>query len=284
MLSRPGVAPKVAASESANPAMPVTKNVLPAAWKVPEVFRARLGEAAGKQRAMESAGHVLLVLHEPPVAGETERRGRFFWREPDGGWKSSSLGAGVQALKKHVAEYAERVETLEDQLLQAQASEDYFRVLQSIAPLCRAGRNMHAALQQAREMAPADRELIALRDQAGEIERAAELLQNDAKHGLDFLIARKTEEQAERGYQMAVSAHRLNLLAAIFFPLATLSAIFGMNLEHGMPQHSHGVFWAVLAIGLVSGVFLTMLIAARPAAGKKEKPAKPRKPNPRKLP
>ena len=284
MLSRPSVAAVVAANETANPAMPVTKNVLPAAWKVPDVFRARLGEAAGKQRAMESGGHVLLVLHEPPGAGETERRGRYFWREPDGGWKSSSLGAGVQALKKHVAEYAERVEAIDDQLLRAQASEDYFRVLQSIGPLYRASRNMHATLQQAREMAPADRELIALRDQAGEIERAAELLQNDAKHGLDFLIARKTEEQAQRSYQMAVSAHRLNLLAAIFFPLATLSAIFGMNLEHGLPQQSNGVFWMVLAIGLLSGMFLTMLIAARPAAAKKEKPAKPRNPNLRKLP
>ena len=282
MLSRPRVA-AVTPSESANPAMSIAKNVLPPAWKVPDVFRARLGEAAGRQRAMESGGHLLVVLHEPPGWGESERRGRYFWREPDGNWKSNSLGAGIQALKKHIAEYAERVEALDDQLQQAQVSDDYFRVLQAVAPLSRAARNMHAALQQAREMAPADRELIALRDQAGEIERGAELLQNDAKHGLDFLIARKTEEQAQRGYEMALSAHRLNLLAAIFFPIATLSAIFGMNLEHGLPQQSNAVFWGVLAVGLLSGMFLTLVIASRPA-GKKAKTAKPRKPNPRKLP
>ena len=283
MFSRPSVA-AIAPSEPANPAMPIAKNVLPPAWKTPDVFRARLGEAAGKQRAMESAGHLLLVLHEPPSWGESERRGRYFWREPDGSWKSNSLGAGIQALKKHVGEYAERLEALDDELQQAQASDDYFRVLQALAPLCHASRNMHAALQQAREMASADRELIALRDKAGEIERGAELLQSDAKHGLDFLIARKTEEQARRGYEMAVSAHRLNLLAAIFFPIATLSAVFGMNLEHGLPQQSTGAFWGVLVVGLASGMFLTVVITSRPAAGKKSKPAKPRKPNPRKLP
>ncbi|HUY87911.1 MAG TPA: CorA family divalent cation transporter [Pirellulales bacterium] len=287
MLSRPIVATVVTPSEPANPAMPAAKNVLPAAWKVPDVFRARLGEAAGRQRTMESAGHLLLVLHEPPVSGETERRGRFFWRDADGVWKSNSLGAGVQALRKHVAEHADRVEALDDQLQQAQLSDDYFRVLHSLAPLYRASRHLHAALQQAREMAPADRDLITLRDQAGEIERAAELLQSDAKHGLDFLIARKTEEQAQRGYEMAVSAHRLNLLAAIFFPIATLSAIFGMNLEHGLPQRSTGVFWTVLVIGLVSGMFLTLLVASRPTSrstSSASKPAKPRKPNLRKLP
>ncbi|HVX61526.1 MAG TPA: CorA family divalent cation transporter [Pirellulales bacterium] len=242
------------------------KTILPAGWQVPEIFRARLGENAGRQRAMQSEGHLLLVLHEPPEPGETERRGRFFWREPNDSWKSNSLGSGVMALKKHVAEYAERLEALDDQLQTAGSSDDYFRVLQSLAPLYRAARNMHAALQQAREMISSDRDLIVLRDQAGELERSAELLQSDARHGLDFMVARKSEEQAQRGYEMAVSAHRLNLLAAIFFPIATLSAIFGMNLEHGLPLQSPAAFWIVLVFGLVGGLFLTLLIANRPRA------------------
>jgi Mg2+ and Co2+ transporter CorA len=231
---------------------------------------------------MESEGHLLVVLHEPPNPGETERRGRYFWREPDGIWKSNSLGTGIQALRKHVAEYAERFQALDDQLQQATTSDDYFRVLQEVAPLHRAARNLHAALQQARELLPADHDLVVLRDQAGEVERAAELLQSDAKHGLDFLVARKTEDQAQRGYEMAVSAHRLNLLAAIFFPIATLSAIFGMNLEHGLPQQSQGVFWGVLIFGLVSGAFLTLLVASRPAGRTAAKPAPPKKPHLRK--
>ena len=248
------------------------KTILPAGWQVPEIFRSRLGENAGRQRAMQSDGHLLLVLHEPPEPGETERRGRYFWREPNGNWKSNSLGSGILAIKKHVAEYAERLEPLDDQLQTAASSDEYFHVLQSLGPLYRAARNMHAALQQAREMIPADRDLIVLRDQAGELERSAELLQSDARHGLDFMVARKSEEQAQRGYEMAVSAHRLNLLAAIFFPIATLSAIFGMNLDHGLPLQSPIAFWIVLVFGLVGGMFLTLLIASRPRGG-----ARPRK-------
>jgi hypothetical protein len=284
MLSRPIVATIVPSTDPASAAMPSNKSVLPPAWKVPDLFRARLGETAGRQRAMESEGHLLLILHEPPNPGETERRGRYFWREPDGSWKSNSQGTGIQALRKHVAEYAERFQALDDQLQLATTSDDYFRVLQEVGPLYRAARNLHAALQQARELLPADRDLVVLRDQAGEVERAAELLQSDAKHGLDFLIARKTEDQAQRGYEMAVSAHRLNLLAAIFFPIATLSAIFGMNLEHGLPQQSPGAFWGVLLVGLVSGTFLTLLIASRPAARTAAKPAPPKKSQIRKRP
>jgi hypothetical protein len=33
---------------------------------------------------------------------------------------------------------------------------------------------------------------------------------------------------------MAVASHRLNLLAATFFPIATISAIFSMHLSHGL--------------------------------------------------
>lgn len=244
--------------------MAPNKVILPPTWKVPETFRSRLGESAGRQRAMTADGHLLIVLHELPRAGVAERQGRFFWREPDGNWKSNSLGVGIQALKKHVAEYAERIDRLEEQLQEADNSDDYFRVLHPVTPLCRASRNMHATLQQAREMLPADHDLIVLRDQAGEIERAAELLEIDARHGLEFMIARKTEEQAQRGYEMAVSAHRLNLLAAIFFPIATLSAIFGMNLNHGLSPHSPATFWTVLVVGLVSGTLLTIVIANRP--------------------
>lgn len=259
------------------------KTILPPTWKVPELFKARLGESAGRQRAMESEGRLLLVLHEPPKPGEAECRGRLFLREPDGSWKSNSLGVGVQSLKKHLAQYAELIESLDNQLQAAVDSDDYFRVLQAITPLYRAARNLHATLQQAREMIPADRELIVLRDQAGEIERAAELMQADARHGLDFMVARKTEEQAQRGYEMAASAHRLNLLAAVFFPIATLSAIFGMNLDHGLPHQSPGAFWVVLLIGLVAGMILTLLIAGRPRSAD-GKPPKTKPRNLRKLP
>jgi hypothetical protein len=52
----------------------------------------------------------------------------------------------------------------------------------------RTTRHLHATLQEARESAPDDRDLINLRDQAGELERAVELLHGDAKNGLDFTM------------------------------------------------------------------------------------------------
>ena len=60
------------------------------------------------------------------------------------------------------------------------------------------------------------------------------LLYNEARNSLDFSIARRGEEQARSSHRMAVSAHRLNLLAAFFFPIATLTALFGVNLRHGL--------------------------------------------------
>jgi hypothetical protein len=250
------------------------KTVLPPTWDVPETFKARLGEDVGRQRAMASDGHLLLVLHEPPEADDVERRGRLFWRDAQGNWKSNTLGTGVQALRKHLADFSDRVDRLDRQFQQADDAGDYFDILQGIAPLHRTSRNLHAALQDARELLPQERDLIVLRDQAGTVERTAELLHQDAKNGLDYTIARQSEQQAERSYEMAISAHRLNLLAAAFFPLATLCAVFGMNLRHGLEGWpSPLAFWGVLLVGLVSGMLLALAIAQRP---RKRHPTVPR--------
>src|SRR5262245_40868905 len=238
-------------------------------WVVPAQFGSRLGDAVGRQRAMFADGHLLLVLHEPPVAGVPERTGRTFWRDAEGAWRSRPLGDGVQALKRHVGEFAERVDELESQWQTAATAEDFYLLLRAIAPLHRTVRNLLATLQQARELVPADRDLINLRDQVGEIDRAIELLHSDAKNGLDFTVAHQAEQQAERTYDMAVAAHRLNLLAATFLPLATLSglygAIFGMILAHGEQEWSTpALFWGVMGVGLLTGVWLAKLIARKP--------------------
>ena len=70
---------------------------------------------------------------------------------------------------------------------------------------------------------------------------------------------------------MAVSAHRLNLLAAAFFPVATLSAIFsailGMLLVHPAEQgwSTPTLFWCLLGTGLACGLVLARAIARAPA-------------------
>jgi hypothetical protein len=253
------------------------KSILPATWTVPDDIIARLGESAGKQRPMFSSGHLLLVLHEPPGPDDTQRVGRFFWRDAEGAWKSSNLGPGIPSLRKHVAEFMERIETLDDEFQAAATADDYFRILQEVTPLFRTIRHLHATLQQAREMIPNDRELISIRDLAGAAERAAELLQTDARHGLDFTIARSAEEESRRMYQMALSAHRLNVLAAIFLPLATISTVLGMNLRHGWENSGPEAFWIAVAIGAFSGLLLTMIVANRPVPPLEPRRAEKRK-------
>jgi Mg2+ and Co2+ transporter CorA len=162
---------------------------------------------------------------------------------------------------------------LEKDMESADDASDYYALLRAVAPLHRSARNLHATLQQARELVPADTDLINARDQSAEIERALDLLHTDANHGLDFTIARHAEHQAEATHQMAVAGYRLNLLAATFFPIATIGAVFGMNLPHGFedPQY-RGLFWFLLVFGLMSGVALAVVIARRPlsaATGKR---------------
>jgi hypothetical protein len=246
---------------------------IPPDWQVPATFTSRLGDTAGRQRAMAADGHLLLVLHEPPEAGALDRAGRLFWRDAQGEWRSKSLGDGAQALKRHVAQFADRLEDLEKQWQRAASAEDFYLLLRAIAPLHRTTRNLYATLQEARELAADDRDLINQRDRVGEIERAIELLHGDARNGLDFTVARQAEQQAQRTYEMAVAAHRLNVLAAIFFPIATLSgiysAVFGMMLAHGdawqHPWSTPGLFWCVLALGLLGGLVLAKRVARKPA-------------------
>ncbi len=54
------------------------QSILPAVWDVPQKFRDRLGQIAGKQRAMSAEDHLLILLHSPPKPEEDERVGRFF--------------------------------------------------------------------------------------------------------------------------------------------------------------------------------------------------------------
>jgi hypothetical protein len=242
---------------------------IPPDWHMPAAFSSRLGDSAGRQRAMASEGHLLLVLHEPPAPGSAERAGRLFWRDAEGVWHSRNPGDGLQALKRHVGDFADRLDEFEKQWQAAGTAEEFYGLLRAVAPLHRTARNLYSTLQKARELFPEDRDLINLRDRAGEIDRAAELLHGDAKHGLDFTVAHQAEQQAERSYEMAVAAHRLNVLAATFLPIATLSglygAIFGMLHVHGRQEWSTpALFWGIMAVAMLSGFLLARLIARKP--------------------
>ena len=237
---------------------------IPLAWDVPEEFRNRLGSHVGRQRLMCQDDELLMVLHAPPLPDEDERRGRFFWRKSDGTWVSDQLGQGPGSVMKHLNEYDQRLSELEKREDEAEDAEDHFAIMESLAPLHRAIRNMHAVMQELRRRLPELREVINMRDQAYELERMAELLAAGTKNSLDYKIARGAEEQAIASDRMAVSAHRLNMLVAFFFPLATLTAVFGMEIRSGLEQMQQPhAFLGVIAVGLLMGVVLMLFVRSR---------------------
>ncbi len=239
------------------------KSVLPATWDLPAEIRQRVGEKAGRQRVMIADGHLLLILHRPPKHNDTDRAGRFIWRKPDGAWQASDLGSGSQVLSRHLTEFADVIERYDQQEDDATGIADYYSILEGMSPVHRAVRNLHTALQEAREKNPTDRDLINSRDRAYELERTADLLVTDVRNALEFATARKTEEQAAAAHQMATSAHRLNMFVGFFFPIAALTAIFGTNLSHPLEKYlpPPNAFFTVIGTGVILGVIFASYIS-----------------------
>jgi hypothetical protein len=225
-----------------------------------------MGTQAGRQRAMVHEGHLLLILHDVPGPDEIERRSSLFWRAPDGSWKSTAGKGGITALREHVAAFCKAASALEERADLAKRAADFFAVLREATPLLRSARNLHKALQEARD-AIDDPELISLRDQAYEAERTLELVHAEAKDGLDFRIAERAEQQAETSHHLAVSSQRLNLLAALFFPITALGSVFGMNFLHRFETaYAPWLFWGVVALAFASGFVLRARVDRRDAA------------------
>ena len=239
--------------------------LVPDNWDVPEIFRRRLGDRVGRQRAMYADGHLLLVLHVPPHGEEPERIGRLFWRRPDGVWKAAHSDAGIKALDDHLEEFHHQLEIWDQREEAAVTAADYFTILSALTPLYRTVRNQHLALQQARSELSDARDVINFRDEAYELERQADLLLQDSRNSLEFSIAKQTEQQARAGHHMAVAAHRLNILVAFFFPIATLSAYFGTNMKHGLEEMAAPVpFIALLIVSLLFGILLKWAVTRPP--------------------
>jgi hypothetical protein len=245
--------------------------MLPTTWDVPQKLRDRLGSSVGRQRSMFADGHLLLVLLAPPAPDQVERHGRFFWRKPDGTWVSDQFGASPASVMKHLDEYDRLIDALELQEQAAKSARDYFDVMEKLAPIHRATGNQHSVLQEARKQCPDAREIIDMRDRAYDIQRSAELLSSGCKNALDFQIARQVEEQTRASDHMSIAAHRLNLLAAFFFPLATIAGLFGMEIRSGIEKLPEPyTFIAVVVVGLVIGAALTgLLLRARRSGASK---------------
>jgi hypothetical protein len=126
-------------------------------WNVPDLFRQRLGDVAGRQRAMASEGHLLLILHELPTEQSAQRNLRLFWRAPDGTWQSDCLGGGIVALQTHLTEYSTAVDQLDRLEDEATGSEDFFeyvtRFRRSAARATICTRRYRMAVKRCRKIA-----------------------------------------------------------------------------------------------------------------------------------
>ncbi|MBN1911782.1 MAG: hypothetical protein JW818_18725 [Pirellulales bacterium] len=225
-------------------------------WTLPPEIERRLGESSyGRQRAIFEVDHLLLILHAPPGPDDLEREFRVFLRTPDGRFQCNGRPEGETQLRRLVGEYRALGNELEEAYRKAQTSEELFELIERVAPPARSAGNMRDALQSARELVKHDAFLIAMRDEAYEIARNFELLLGDARGALDFRIARHAETQAARSADMALAQHKLNILAAITFPLMALATLFGMNLSHGMGNNPF-TFYVICLIGIVIGFAL----------------------------
>ena len=228
--------------------------VIPDAWQVPTRIRQRVGVQAGRQRAIVEEGHLLLILHELPKDDEVTRPAKLFWRAPDCARRASGAGqsGGLPVLKRHLESIQQALAQLDDRVDAGKTAQDFFTVLNAATPLQRTTRNLHKALQDAREGIE-DRDIIALRDSAGDLERTAELLVGDARNALEFTVAKNAEAQAANGQRAVDAQHRLNLLAALFFPVTAIGSMLGMNLRTGMEGAPPVVFWVVLSLAVAVG-------------------------------
>lgn len=237
--------------------------LMPFDWEVPAIFRQRLGDRAGRQRVMQADGHLLLVLHKVPIPGVPEREGALFWRKPDGTWKTSGRGEGVIALRRHVEEFAAAVDKLELMYEKGNDAASYYRVIGAVVPLHRTASHLYSTLQSAREIMPDDRDLIDLRDRAGEVDRAAELLHTDALNAVNFSVAQRAEELSRSSHSLAVAGHRLNTLATLLLPITAVAGIFGMNLASGLENSGPLAFWVVFLLSIVIGLQLRFWLITR---------------------
>ena len=247
--------------------------ILPTSWQLPDAVKVRLGQNTyGRQRAIFEEGHLLLVLHRPPGPSDRTREGSLFWRTPRGQWEFNRGAAATAALERQVQSYSELEGQLAHQYEAVETSGQLFALLEALTPLLRSARNQHLALQNARDGLPTDPFLIEVRDLAYEVERNLELLTEDVRNAIQYRQAREAESTSQSSREALQASHRLNTLAAWFFPLTALTSVFGMNLPNGVNQWGAWLFWLLFAGGVGLGFLIKGWVVGRPDQSRHEPP------------
>ncbi|MEM8735279.1 MAG: CorA family divalent cation transporter [Planctomycetota bacterium] len=204
-------------------------------------------------------GHLLIVAHEVPEPDTTTRKGVLFWRSDTGEWRASNGEPGKVAIDMLLSRYEQRIREFDNDEIAAERADQYLRILEGLSPVNRSMKHFSTVLTDARKTLPEAAELIDLRDRAYELARMAELNYQDTRNEMDVAVIRRAELHAVTSSKMERSAHRLNLMAAFFLPLATLSSIFGTSFTDGWTWSESPVpFVLMLVVGIASGVALTV--------------------------
>jgi Mg2+ and Co2+ transporter CorA len=254
----------------------------PKIWDLPFGIRRQLSRRSGRQIAISDDGHLFIVLCNVPRDKTNSGERVFFWRNREHEWHYSERGGGFSSLEKLVQAYDDRVAELEESLENAGDSESRFRVLDEVTPVLRSARNLSDALHKAFELSEQQAEEVrrpkepgrsdgispkelgedqevtkihTIFEQASEVARAAEILKSETESAIQFAHARQQEIQSHYVKQQSRAAHRLNILAATFLPVATISSVFGMNLASGF-EGSHLLFWLVLMASIGVGAWI----------------------------
>ena len=240
-----------------------TAPLVPAIWELPEKIRKRLGRSVGRQRLISEDEHHLIVAHSVPSANQDTRQGVLFWRNERGEWKASNGDPGAIAIANLLEKYEKRLEEMENAEMHAVRAVDYLPILEGLAPIARSSSNFLAVLREAHKALGEESDLLDHRERAYDVARTAELAYQYAKDSMDVAVAKRTEEQTEVSRKMAEASHRLNTMAALFFPIATLSGIFGTTFTEDWSWSNYPLaFLAFVAIGLLAGVGLAGYVSA----------------------
>lgn len=215
----------------------------------------QLSGRPGHQRCMVGDGELLLVAHEVPEPGSSERHALFFWKRRDGRWVGPDGKPGLDALKNLLERYSRAIDGHAAVVDEADTAVEIFTILRHAGPLFRSSRNLVTALENVLHVDTDDRAIRDLRDHSLEILRGAEMLQADARLTLEFWQAERSEQQSLAADKLNRIVFRLNLLAGFFLPLVALGGLFGMNVD--LPGFAKHLFWVIVFVGLATGgVFL----------------------------
>ncbi len=226
-------------------------------WPLVHGIEARLSESSyGRQRAIYEQEQMLLILHRPPKPESKARENAIFLREADGHWWLNGLRNSKEQLPALLQSYRDKLEEHELQYQNALSADDLFITMESFNPLLRAMKNFDLALQSARELLEGDKFILSMRDQSNELLRNFELLGEEMKLALDHRIAKNAEAQNQEAQKMAKAQHKLNLMAAITFPLMALSSMAGMSFIGDPKDFLSGFFLTVVATGICAGVLM----------------------------